>query len=273
MLTRLQVSGFKNVVGADVRFGPFTCIAGPNGSGKTNLFDAIRFLSALADGTLGGAAAAVSGRHGGAAAVRELFHRSGDRVADRMTFVADMVVPWRAVDDLGQETRPSSTLLRYRLELGRRELRDQLTRGPLAVVTESLIHLRQRDAPGHLRFPHSASDWRRAVVGGRRSAPSFISTEGDGEQSVVVLHRDGASGVGPVRRRAVDLPRTVLSTAYGAQSPTALAARRELQSWQLLQPEPAALRRPDRFGSPSPQGSRRQSPGGSSAPPDQQPRR
>lgn len=251
VLTRLRVSGFRNLIDADIRFGPFTCLAGPNGAGKSNLFDAIRFLSALADGTLGDAVAAVCGRHSGAADVRDLFHRAGDRVADCMTFVADMVVPWRAVDDLGQETRASSTLLRYSIELGRRELRDELTRGPVAVVREELIHLRQRDAPHHLRFPHSASDWRRAVVGGRRSAPSFISTEGDGEQRFVVLHLDGGSGVGPVRLRAVDLPRTVLSTATGAQSPTALAARRELQSWQFLQPEPAALRRPDRFGSPS----------------------
>ena len=251
VLTRLRVSGFRNLVDADVRFGPFTCVVGPNGAGKSNLFDAIRFLSALACGTLGEAAAAVCRGPGGAAEVRGLFHRSGDRVADRMTFVADMVVPWRAVDDLGQETRASSTLLRYSLELGRRGPPDALTRGPLAVVREELVHLRQRDAPRHLQFPHSASDWRRAVVGGRRSAPSFISTEGDGEQRVVVLHADGGSGAGPVRRAAVGLPRTVLSTASGAYSPTALAARREMQSWRLLQPEPAALRRPDGLRSPS----------------------
>ena len=251
MLTRLRVSGFRNLVDADVRFGPFTCVAGPNGAGKSNLFDAICFLSALADGTLAEAAAAVCRGQGGAAEVRGLFHRSGDRVADRMTFVADMVVPWRAVDDFGQETRASSTLLRYSLELGCRELPEALTHGPLAVVREELIHLRQRDAPRHLRFPHSASDWRRAVVGGRRSALSFISTEGDGEQRVVVLHADGGSGVGPVRRAAVRLPRTVLSTVSGAHIPTALAVRREMQSWRLLQPEPAALRRPDGLGSPA----------------------
>ncbi len=56
MLTRLKVSGFKNLVGVDVRFGPFTCIAGPNGSGKSNLFDAIIFLSALASDTVMNAA-------------------------------------------------------------------------------------------------------------------------------------------------------------------------------------------------------------------------
>jgi AAA15 family ATPase/GTPase len=52
LLTRLRVKGFKNLVGVDVRFGPFTCIAGANGIGKSNLFDAIFFLSALAEVTL-----------------------------------------------------------------------------------------------------------------------------------------------------------------------------------------------------------------------------
>ena len=49
MPTRLKVSGFKNLVDVDIQFGPFTCIAGANGVGKSNLFDAIRFLSALAE--------------------------------------------------------------------------------------------------------------------------------------------------------------------------------------------------------------------------------
>ena len=46
MLTRLKVSGFKNFVDIDVRFGPFTC-AGANSVGKSNLFDAIKFLVVL----------------------------------------------------------------------------------------------------------------------------------------------------------------------------------------------------------------------------------
>ena len=49
MLTRFEVSGFKNLNDVVVEFGPFTCVAGPNAVGKSNLFDAIRFLSGLAD--------------------------------------------------------------------------------------------------------------------------------------------------------------------------------------------------------------------------------
>ena len=48
-----------------------------------------------------------------------------------------------------------------------------------------------------------------------------------------------------------NLPRTVLSIANAAESPTALVARREMESWQMLQLEPSALRRPDEFGAPT----------------------
>src|SRR5712692_4937673 len=101
MLTRLKVSGFKNLVDVDVRFGPFTCIAGANGVGKSNLFDAIGFLSALADLPLIEAAKSV--REGRTADVRSLFHRVGDRPDDKMSFTAEMIVPQKGADDLGQE--------------------------------------------------------------------------------------------------------------------------------------------------------------------------
>ena len=59
MLTRLKVNGFKNLVDVDVRFGPFTCIAGANGVGKSNLLDAIAFMSALSERSLNEAALSV----------------------------------------------------------------------------------------------------------------------------------------------------------------------------------------------------------------------
>ncbi|HEX7672164.1 MAG TPA: AAA family ATPase, partial [Polyangiaceae bacterium] len=61
MLTRLEVDGFKNLREVGVYLGPFTCISGPNGVGKSNLFDAIAFLSALAQMSLMDAALSVRG--------------------------------------------------------------------------------------------------------------------------------------------------------------------------------------------------------------------
>ena len=251
MLTRLRVSGFKNLVDVDLRLGPFTCVVGPNGVGKSNLFDAIRFLSALANHTLMEAAISVRDQHGGNAHVKDLFHHVGDRYADRMSFVAEMIVPRRAIDDLGQEAEASTTFLRYSLDLAYREPDDRLARGDLAIVKEELVHITKRDAPNQLPFPHSAGKWRDSVVTGRRSVPYFISTDGDGENRIIKLHQDGGSRGRPLPRPAANLPRTVLSVANAAESPTVLMARREMESWQLVQLEPSALRQPDEFVSPT----------------------
>jgi AAA15 family ATPase/GTPase len=61
MLTRLEVDGFKNLLGLRIDLGPFTCIAGVNGVGKSNVFDAIQFLSLLASRPLLDAAQDVRG--------------------------------------------------------------------------------------------------------------------------------------------------------------------------------------------------------------------
>ena len=247
MLTRLKVSNFKNLVDVDLYLGPFTCVVGPNGVGKSNLFDAIRFLSALANRTLMEAAAAVRDQDSRTAPVRDLFHRVGNHYAERMTFEAEMIVPRRAIDDLGQEAEASITFLRYSLELAYRETADSLVRGNLAIVKEELVHITHGDASRHLLFPHSVKDWRKSAVYGKRHAPYFISTTGEGENRVIKLHQDGGSSGRPLPRSAANLPRTVLSIANAAESPTVLAARREMESWQMLQLEPSALRRPDEF--------------------------
>ena len=120
MLTRLKVNGFKNLVDVDVRLGPFTCIAGANGVGKSNLFDAIRFLSAMADKPIIEAALSVRDEGGRTADVRSLFHRVGESYDDRMCFEAEMIVPLRGTDDLGQQAEATNTFLRYTVELAYR---------------------------------------------------------------------------------------------------------------------------------------------------------
>ncbi len=245
MLTRLKVSGFKNLVDVDVRFGPFTCVAGPNGAGKSNLFDAIRFLSALANDTLIDAALSVRAEGGRTADIRNIFHHVGNKYTEEMSFEAEMIIPQEGKDDLGQSARASITFLRYTVVLAYRVDENLPSLGSLELVQEGLGHIKLGDAPKHLLFDHQPRTWRKSVLQGRRTTP-FIATKIQGKDRIITLSQDRISGR-PKSIRAASLPRTVLSTVNAAESPTALLARREMQSWRLLQLEPASLREPDQF--------------------------
>src|SRR6266478_1703080 len=248
MLTRLQVKGFKNLIDVDVRFGAFTCIAGSNGVGKSNLLDAIHFLSALADQPLIDAALSVRDEGGRTGDVRALFHRVGENQSTEMSFEVEMIVPHQGMDDLGQEARASRTFLRYSLNLGLR--RDEAgALGGLELHREELSYITKGDTGKHLPFPHHP-DWLESVVKGDRRVP-FISTQEQEGGAVIQVHQDGGSSGRPRKLLARNLPRTALSASNAAESPTALLAKREMQSWRLLQLEPSALREPDIFTAPT----------------------
>lgn len=253
MLTRLKVSGFKNLVNVDVRFGPFTCIAGANGVGKSNLFDAIKFLSALADSSLVEAAFSVRDERGGESTrtgdIRSLFHRVGDTYAEKMSFEAEMIVPAEGIDNLGQPATATITFLRYSLELAYRQEDILRPSGSLELLHEGLVHINLGDARESLAFPHKP-DWRQSAIQGRRGSP-FISTEGEGAARQIKIHQDDGTTTRSRTLLATNLPRTVLSDANADESPTVLLVRREMQSWRLLQLEPPALRRPDEFTAPT----------------------
>lgn len=250
MLTRLKVTGFKNLVDVDVRFGPFTCIAGVNGVGKSNLFDAIMFLSALADKSLLDAAKSVRDEEGRTSDIRALFHRVGNEFGNQMSFEVEMIVPLKGTDDLGQEAHATITSLRYAITIGYR-LDNGHKFGGLELLREELTHINKGVASKHFLFPHSVSNWRNSAVLGRRSGGDFISTEGEEKERIIKLHQDGGGGGKPRSFLAVNLPRTVLSNTNAAENPTALMAKREMQSWRLLQLEPAALRKPDEISAPT----------------------
>lgn len=253
MIIRLKVKGFKNLVDVDVRFGPFTCVAGVNGVGKSNFFDAIRFLSALASRPLTEAALSVRAEGGSASDLRSLFHRVGNHYAKRMSFEVEMIVPQEAVDDLGQTGKATNTMLRYSLELGYcGDKYNSTSLGSLEILKEELSHIKKGEAGKHLLFKHSKKDWRDTIVRAGRRVPYFISTADDGDSRIIKLHQDGGGSRGkPLPHSASNLPRTVLSAANAAESPTVLCARREMESWRILQLEPSALRMPDEINAPS----------------------
>ena len=250
MLTRLKIDGFKNLREVDVRLGTFTCIAGANGAGKSNLFDAIQFLAMLADQPLMEAACGVRAESDKTPDVRLLFRHEGETFCPRMHFEAEMLVPPVAVDDLGQRGKAKTTFLVYRLTLGIRSSSatgDLAAPGTLQILNEELTYVPKKEAGARLPFEHTR-EWRDSVVLGACRRP-LISTEEQNDQTVIKLHQDGNQGR-PSLHAAATLPRTVLSRASAAESPTALCARREMASWQLLQLEPSALRRPSSFSAP-----------------------
>ena len=117
MLTRLQIKGFKNLRDVDVKFGPFTCIAGPNGVGKSNLFDAILFLSDLSSMPIVKAAGRARGTNGRASDFSSLFAHDKSQTNDLIEFIVEMIVPGEVVDDFDRTAKPVATFLEYTLTL------------------------------------------------------------------------------------------------------------------------------------------------------------
>ena len=251
MLTRLKVHGFKNLLGVDVWFGPFTCVAGTNGVGKSNLFDAISFLRRLATEPLLDAAMAVrgedvAGRRGGN--LRSLFFQTADGHLPVMRFEAEMIVPKTATDQLGQEAKAASTLLTYVVAL--RLVEDGSGPGHLEVEHESLDYLgtSKAKAAEHVPFPNGGRAWQDSwlvpKLAKRRTGATLISTTGEGPRRIINVFQEGGPGR-EQQRLAASLPRTVLSSVNAAEAPTAVVARHEMANWRLLQFEPTSLRSTD----------------------------
>ncbi|MGA5648493.1 AAA family ATPase [Streptomyces seoulensis] len=257
MLTRLEVHGFKNLLDLSIDFGPFTCIAGENGTGKSNVFDAIQFLSLLADRPMMEAAQDVRGVHGERHGdPRDLFwngYRSGHH---RMRFAAEMIVPPQVEDDFGRITNPTTTFLRYELEIGYQAPSGLDRFGRLTLLREHLRHITKGAAKDHLRFPHNAAHFRNGVISGHRSGAPYISTDTDASsgEPIVKIHQDGGSRGQPKPAAASRAPGTVVSTITSSDDPTILAARREMESWRRLALEPSALRSADRYMDPQTMG-------------------
>jgi hypothetical protein len=244
MLTRLRVQGFKNLVDVNLRLGPFTVIAGANGVGKSNLFDSIQLLSALADKSLLDAATGVRQETSSANATR-IFTQNAQGQADTIRFEAEMLVGPTVRDDLDQEASPSARHLRYTLELRHTHSPGSLV-PRIEIVNESLDYLSKDVSTAALPFAKKKRGWLQSVQGGYRTKP-YISTGLREDGAYIKIHEDSGHQGRPRELKASSLMRTVLSTINTVENPTALAARREMQSWRMLQLEPSRLRAPSEW--------------------------
>lgn len=242
MLLRLRIQGFKNLRDVNVSFGPLTCFVGPNGVGKSNLFDAIQFMRHLADDEINKAAESIRQPAEGGFSPLDLFW--GRDPTAEMAFETDMLVPLEAEDDFGEKVEPSASLLTYSVAF-----RFSTDEQRLVLAREDLKHQKKGDARQLLRFPHSPA-FRDAAVKAHRFGTAFISTKSEGGQARIQLHGDGGSRGRPVPAGAS--PRTILGGTGSKEYPTIVAARREMSSWHSVHLEPSSLRTPDRFGENAP---------------------
>ena len=251
MLTRLEVNGFKNLVDFKMDFGPYTCIAGPNGVGKSNIFDAIHFLSLLTECTINQAALQIRNSGEDTGDIADLFFTGDVERYSRLEFAAEMIVDRAVADDFGRRAEASSSFLRYEVAFHYEPPSSTAGYlGGLVLEKEELRPITTGQAWQRLRFPHDKGKFRDSVVYNKRhSRTGYISTraDDDSEQTIIVVHQDGGSHGRGRPAPAKGATRTIIGTENTATTPTILAARLEMQNWRILALEPAAMRRPDRY--------------------------
>ncbi len=206
MLTRITISGYKSLQDSTALLGPFTVIVGRNNVGKSNLFDALRLLSHVAQMPV--ASAFMPERHRGDP-VESFFSEQNPKL--RLTGEFDLSGtphPFRLEQNL------SNPILRYELDVAFRK-------GVLEVQMEML----------------------KGRTGSGRKSRAYLTMDRDGKSRVLV-NRDTAKA-GKARHFSSPSVRSVLTMIDDAELyPHVVALARELSSWRFFHFEPEALREP-----------------------------
>ncbi|TAE68326.1 MAG: ATPase [Bacteroidetes bacterium] len=237
MITYIKINGFKSFHDFEMEFTPFTVIAGANASGKSNLFDAFKLLSRLAESD--NLKRAFQEQRGG---FLELFTQYGEQeYASEMCFCVEMLVNKHIKDAWGSETTLKYTRLRYELKIKR--FTNSSGMEDLAVKYEHLENLKHNnDTWIKLISKNKLEEWRPKVETGKRGIP-YIQTEIENDIPTVLVPQDGTTG----NKRRFPLnnaTRTVLSSFDTIDFPHVLAAKEEMRSWKFLQLNPEDLSQP-----------------------------
>jgi predicted ATPase len=233
VLTRIEIDGFKTFEKFAMDIGPFLVILGPNASGKSNLFDAIRLLSYLAGTDL---RTAVKGLRG---EPHELFRRRLDGSPGmRMDFAVEVLLDPQVRDPWGATVQITHSRVRYEVEIERRKDDRGIER--LVVAREQATPILSQDDRWKPGGRQPSAQFRHAFMKYVRRTP-WLTTVDAGGSSSFKIGQDGRAGR---MRPAEAAEATVLSSITSAEFQHLYALREELRSWRFLQLDPAALRRP-----------------------------
>lgn len=233
MLTRIEIDGFKTFEKFELDLRPFTAIVGPNASGKSNLFDAMQMLAALADQDIHSAMQGLRGEP------EEFFRRTSIGASDSMFFAVEMFLDGRGTDDFGRDYEVPAQRLRYELTLGIVYSGSGAPRGVFVRNEFCRALKRSEDRAAYLNV--------RRPSYGRYGTPFIRKDEDSGD--ALLVRQDGPSKSGNPRRLSLtEASRTALSTITTAEFPHLYALKKALRSIRFLEINPTAARSAnDRF--------------------------
>ena len=232
MITRIEIDGFKTFDGLELDLRPFAAVVGPNASGKSNLFDAIKFVSRLTQTDVREAMQELRGRP------EELFRRTATERSERMAFAVEVLLEPHGTDPFGKSFELRTQRIRYELEIAIRTGAEGRLEG-VYVHREHCLPIPRRDERDSMTW------YNGRIRYGQQLRPFIATRSGSSEESnVIEIRQDGPGKRGrPLALSAKEASRTGLSTVTTAEFPHLYALRTLLSSIQFLQIDPRASRR------------------------------
>lgn len=232
MITRIEIDGFKSFENFFVDLQPFTSLVGPNASGKSNLFDALKFVSLLSRLDIRQSMQGLRGEP------EELFRRTPSGTAHRMIFAVEVLLHRSGTDAFGTAYQVPAQRLRYELELG-------------MLLSQDGVPKRVQVVKEKCRPISKAEDRDRKFLKGKNvnytRVGDFIRI--NEEKDAIEVRQDGRQKHGrPLTLSLKEASRTALSTISTAEFPHLYALREALTNISFLEINPQAARMDnDRF--------------------------
>lgn len=239
MITKIEIDGFKTFENFSMEFAPFVIIAGTNGSGKSNLFDAFMLLSSVAEKDLKEAFAEQRGE------AHELFTQYTSVFnANLIKLAVELFVDKKVKDDWATEKELSHTRLRYEIHIERRS-EEKTGIEKLYVRHEVLKPIERRKDDWYKNFVKE--DLWKPNKRSNNYKP-YINTEIKNDILAISLRQDGSRGGKPTPAKEIE--RSILSSVNSADFAHAFAVRKEFLGWRLLHLNPVKMRQPSKILGP-----------------------
>ena len=225
MLTRIEIDGFKSFEGFSLNLNPLTAIVGPNASGKSNLFDALRFISLLAQFDIRTAMQDLRGEP------RELFHDSPPSIRHNDVLWRSFSVV-RGKDAFATKYETPAQRLRYELSLG---VGNKVGGHPQG------IYVRSEQCKPIARKDDQASFLSGMKISYNSRVAPFIKMSNSGD--ALLIRQDGRQKHGrPMQLPLREASKTALSTITTAEFPHLYAVKEALTNVKFLEIVPQAAR-------------------------------